>query len=280
MTLKELIDALTVGRKIHISIDDISGVISYDELKIPYNNRIHDTAFCNHAKGRNALNSFCFTYKFRINNFAAQFKRPLCGECPLGISEVVYPVVRQNKTLCIIYIGNVCRDESKMEIAIRKAYEKVGYPPESQIKLISSCEKGEVRQYLKIAKLIADFILEKAPENLERDTHWAIKRAIEFVNEYYMQDIHLNQIAEVCHINEKYLGRIFKQKTGSSFREYLTEQRFKQVENKLKFGDESITDIALSCGFEEITYFNHLFKRTYGISPTEFRKQNRYANKD
>ena len=279
MTLKEIIDALTVGRKIHISIDDISGVLSYNKLKLPYKNLIHDTAFCNHIKNCVTTNTVCFTNKMRTTKFAARVKRSFYGECLFGVSEIVYPVVRQNKTLCVIYVGNICRNESKMEIAIHKAYEKVGYPlPESQIKFISTCEKGEVEQYLKMAKLIADFILEEAPENISCDTHWAIKRAIEFVNEYYTQDIHLNQIAEICHINAKYLGRIFKQKTGLSFREYLTEQRFTHVKKKLKSGNESITDIALSCGFEEITYFNHLFKQIHGISPTEYRKKNRYSN--
>ncbi|MGN0494231.1 MAG: helix-turn-helix domain-containing protein [Acutalibacteraceae bacterium] len=279
MTLKELLDALTVGRKIHICIEDVSGVMSEGELNIPYHNRIHDTVFCNHAKGSGALNSYCFSGKWRVSSLAARVKRPFCGECPFGISEMVYPVVRQNKTLCIIHIGNICRDEHKTEIAIRKIYEKAGYSPEKHIKLISSCESGEAKQYLSVAKLIADYILEKAPEKLGGDTHWAIKRTIEFVNEYYMQDIHLSQIADACHINEKYLGRIFKQKTGLSFRQYLTEQRFKQVEKRLKSGEESITEIALSCGFEEITYFNHLFKRTYGISPSEYREQNKASNK-
>ena len=134
--------------------------------------------------------------------------------------------------------------------------------------------KRRGKAVLKCNKADCDYILKKGPEKLGGDTHWAIKRTIEFVNEYYMQDIHLCQIADACHINEKYLGRIFKQKTGLSFRQYLTEQRFKQVEKRLKSSNESITDIALSCGFEEITYFNHLFKRTYGISPTEYREKN------
>lgn len=275
MTLKELLDALTVERKIHISIDDVSGVLSDSSLALPYHNRIHDTAFCNHAKGCSALNSVCFNSKWRVSSFAGRVKRPFCGKCPFGISEVVYPVVRQNKTLCIIYIGNLCHDEYAAEAAIRRICEKTGYPPEKPIKLLSTCQKGDAKAYVSVAELIAGYILEKAPDKLCGDTHWAVKRTIEFANEYFMQDIHLHQIADVCHMNEKYLGRIFKQRTGSSFREYLTSLRFKQVEARLKTTDESVTEIALSCGFEEITYFNHLFKRTYGISPTEYREQNR-----
>lgn len=279
MTLNELIEALSIGRKIHISIEDVSGVLSDGELAVKQSNKIHNTAFCNHAKGSNFLNKICFTGKWRVGNFAARVKRPFCGECPFGISEVVYPVVRDNKVLCIIYIGNICRDRLKTESAIKKIYEKEGISPDRHISLLDTCEMGEAKPYLKAAKLLGDFISEKAPQKPDTDIHWAVRRTLDFVNEYYMQDIHLNQIASACYMNEKYLGRIFKEKTGLSFRAYLTEQRFKQVLKKLKSGNESITEIALSCGFGEITYFNHLFKQTYGVSPTEYREQNKASRK-
>ena len=279
MTLNELIEALSIGRKIHISIEDVSGVLSDGQLTVKLSNKIHDTAFCNHAKDSNPLNKICFSDKWRVGNFAARVKHPFCGECPFGISEVVYPVVRDNRVLCIIYLGNICRDRCKTEAAIKRIYEKAGGSPDSHISLLSTCEMGEAKPYLKVAKLIGDFISEKAPQKPDTDIHWAVRRTLDFVNEYYMQDIHLHQIASACHMNEKYLGRIFKEQTGLSFRAHLAEQRFKQVEKKLKAGNESITEIALSCGFDEITYFNHLFKQTYGISPTEYREQNKACNK-
>ena len=84
--------------------------------------------------------------------------------------------------------------------------------------------------------------------------------------------IKLSDIAQKFHYNEKYLGRLFKQKAGKSINEYIIEQRLYIAEEKLKTTQDSILNIAVSSGFLDATYFNRIFKQKHGCTPSQYRK--------
>ena len=56
-----------------------------------------------------------------------------------------------------------------------------------------------------------------------------------------------------------------------SFARYVNEKRLEEAEKQLRESDKSILEIALDCGFENVTYFNRLFKRKHGIPPGKYR---------
>ena len=65
--------------------------------------------------------------------------------------------------------------------------------------------------------------------------------------------------------------KFFKGHMGISFIEYLNDYRLTMAERMLRFSDASILGIAESCGFENLSYFNRIFKRKYGQSPGKWR---------
>ena len=54
---------------------------------------------------------------------------------------------------------------------------------------------------------------------------------------------------------------------------YLLEFRVNQAKNLLVSGDEAVVEIALACGFESASYFNRVFRRCVGMTPSEFRRR-------
>ena len=60
--------------------------------------------------------------------------------------------------------------------------------------------------------------------------------------------------------------------TGKGFREYLTELRLTDAASLLRYSELSVTEIAYSVGFCESNYFSNVFKKQYGISPKDYRK--------
>ena len=101
-----------------------------------------------------------------------------------------------------------------------------------------------------------------------------VKRAIHFINNNYDQDMNLNRIAQHLNINPSYLSRHFKKKLGVNITEFITTKRVFAAKNLLISTDGNVTEIALAVGFQNISYFNVVFKKHTGSSPTAFRKHN------
>ena len=67
--------------------------------------------------------------------------------------------------------------------------------------------------------------------------------------------------------------KFFKQHMGTGFIEYLNDYRLTMAERLLKSSDSSVLEIAEQSGFDNLSYFNRIFKRKYGMSPGKWRTQ-------
>ncbi len=99
-----------------------------------------------------------------------------------------------------------------------------------------------------------------------------LSEAFKFIEENYMNDISLADVAKVVGFSEYYFSRIFKSITEKSFSHYLNEFRIKQAEVYLTKPAMSMADIAYSSGFNSIVTFNRAFKAVKGCSPSTYRK--------
>jgi AraC-like DNA-binding protein len=66
--------------------------------------------------------------------------------------------------------------------------------------------------------------------------------------------------------------RYFRDTMGTSFIDYLKDYRLAMAARLLSASDASILEIAEDVGFESLSYFNRAFKKRYGMTPTQFRK--------
>lgn len=96
-----------------------------------------------------------------------------------------------------------------------------------------------------------------------------------FVQENYAQPIRLRDVAQLVYLEDSYFCRQFKKHTGFGFQEYLTQLRLQAATNLLTETELSVNAIAEQCGFSGGNYFGDVFKRTYGISPVQYRKQSK-----
>ena len=91
------------------------------------------------------------------------------------------------------------------------------------------------------------------------------------MNEYLR--VVLDDILEPFHFNKSYLCRRFRQYTGYTMTEYLNKIRLQQAAFQLQYTDNTILSVCNNVGFSSVSYFNKLFKQTYGTSPKAFRKK-------
>ena len=88
-----------------------------------------------------------------------------------------------------------------------------------------------------------------------------------------MEKISIADIAEVAGFSESHFMRYFKETMGTSFIDYLREYRLTMAARLLLASDASILSISEEVGFDNLSYFNRAFKKEYGMTPSQYRKQ-------
>ena len=88
----------------------------------------------------------------------------------------------------------------------------------------------------------------------------------------YDKPISLEMVSATVNRSDAYVSYFFKNMTGKTPIEYLNEYRVEKACHKLRTTDASVTDIAFSCGFSDLSYFIKVFKNKVGVSPGKYRK--------
>lgn len=101
--------------------------------------------------------------------------------------------------------------------------------------------------------------------------HDVIKKALLYISEHFNSQLTLEDVAAHVHLHPSYFSTLFKQMTGSSFKEYLNMVRIEESKRLLSNTDFSIIDIAVAVGFEDQSYFSKVFKKYTGLTPKQFR---------
>lgn len=103
-------------------------------------------------------------------------------------------------------------------------------------------------------------------------TNEIIQDAAKYIAANFDKQIPLNDVADKFCMSSSYFSKKFKQITGFGFKEYLTNLRIREASKLLIETDKSITEIAISCGFNDSNYFGDAFRRIKGQSPNKYRK--------
>lgn len=100
-----------------------------------------------------------------------------------------------------------------------------------------------------------------------------MKELLDFVENHYGEKISVEDAAGICCYSSSHFMKYFKQYMGVSFVEYLNGYRLFQAAMQLLSAETSVTAVAQSCGFDNLSYFNRLFRQKYGCTPGEYRRR-------
>lgn len=99
-----------------------------------------------------------------------------------------------------------------------------------------------------------------------------IEKVMDYINKNFDRTISLAEVAKLSNMTEVSFSRFFKQRTGISFTDSLTEVRLGHASRKLIDTTQTISEIAFHCGFNNMSNFNRIFKNKKSCTPKEFRE--------
>lgn len=106
-----------------------------------------------------------------------------------------------------------------------------------------------------------------------------IQEAVRYMRENYAsEEISLQSVASVVNVSASHFSTIFKQETGQNFVEFLTTLRMDKARELLTCTAMRTSDVGYEVGYKDPHYFSYIFKKEQGVSPREYRAQQREGN--
>lgn len=100
-----------------------------------------------------------------------------------------------------------------------------------------------------------------------------IKTMLLYIDEHYKDDLNVSILSESAEISESEAMRCFHNMLGTTPIQYVKYYRIRKAAELLKVSDDKIVDIAIDCGFQDMSYFAKTFRETRGITPTDYREK-------
>lgn len=109
-------------------------------------------------------------------------------------------------------------------------------------------------------------------KNIQDEESKPIRDAKKYIHDNFNKHISLENVSDHIGFNAAYFSTLFKKETGKNFLEYVTELRIQKAKNYLMQTNYDIAEVASAVSYNDLKYFSKLFKKTTGLSPSEFRK--------
>jgi AraC family transcriptional regulator of adaptative response / methylphosphotriester-DNA alkyltransferase methyltransferase len=97
----------------------------------------------------------------------------------------------------------------------------------------------------------------------------------QYIDHHYKESLTLPSLADQCHGSPYHLQRTFKRVMGMTPNQYIQQVRLNKGVELLRLTNQPVAEVALTVGIPNVPYFVTLFKRFTGLTPSEFRYQNR-----
>lgn len=100
----------------------------------------------------------------------------------------------------------------------------------------------------------------------------ALRNALSFIEDNYANRVTLDDLARAAGMNRKYFCTLFHAMTGRTPIDYLNVYRVEMARGRLLYSEDSVTQVALACGYNDVSYFTKMFHRYTGTTPLNYRR--------
>jgi len=251
---------------------------------------VHNNSYCMQIKSNRILWDRCIRYKECIFKKLENNISTLYGMCHAGIEEYVVPVLYKGNIIAIIHAGSFCTNEDKSRKRIKKISRKYKISEKSLLSTYFASVKkvkpneNEITTLLNVAAVCISSIysyiepmINDVHENskAEHKENYVLMHIIEYIKQNYRSDITINDISRFCHCSRSYISHIFTKNMNQNINSFINSLRIEEAKVYLINTNLSIKIISDRVGFNDPNYFSKVFTSFTGLSPKEYRKQNK-----
>nr|WP_246427892.1 AraC family transcriptional regulator [Paenibacillus phyllosphaerae] len=141
-------------------------------------------------------------------------------------------------------------------------------------------EIDRFRNHIRFQELFYTLFQQELLEQpVKTDTRAAVERSIELLHRAYQEELTVERLAKEANIGRWQYTNLFKQLTGKSPIDYLTDIRIQRAKELLLTSDCKLREIAVLVGYRDEYYFNRRFRQTVGVSPKRYIQSMRQSLK-
>ncbi|MCR4568680.1 MAG: response regulator [Pseudobutyrivibrio sp.] len=152
--------------------------------------------------------------------------------------------------------------------------KRLSYEPDAVLSsdVRNQIEKVDSESVIPLVREMLAVAISKRKNEVGKQSRSQLSAAMKYVDEHYSDsNLTLNQVAKEVNISPSYLSAMFSRENKTTFVEYMTAKRMEAAKAMLRNTGDKTQDIADKVGYKDSHYFSYIFKKTYGISPKEFR---------
>lgn len=188
-----------------------------------------------------------------------------------GIGVVAENALKQMEYLCVSSVMLVSRAAIRGGMNPEEAYDLSDIYLRKLEKCKTVKEMGIVG-----AKMQLDYTERVRAAKERRKGNIYVEKCKDYIGIHLRQHFQIQELAEDIGVNRSYLSRVFTEQEGMSIRDYIAKERCSHAANMLCYTDYSISIIAEYFCFATQSHFGKQFKKIYGMTPNEYRRDNRY----
>lgn len=123
---------------------------------------------------------------------------------------------------------------------------------------------------IELSEVISEIFKETKEESMTVSKQF--QDILKFIDDHLSREITLGHIADHVYLNPQYVGQLFKSELGTTFTEYITEERLKRAKKLLKETNFKVYEVAQLSGYKSPKHFMTVFKQETGMTPKGFRE--------
>lgn len=230
---------------------------SLASMILPYN--CHTNAYCVMVK--NANHNKCLINQKNILA-KCQSKKSFCNTCHAEVNEYIYPICIDDDAVGFIAVSGYRRENPTECNILNYDLWKSVLGREIPLKM---CDSVIPPLCVMLECALQMYLMENGDE---------YNQILQFLYEYHT-NITLSDLTKHFNRSKSHISHMFKKENGMTIRAYCNKLKLEDAKKLLLKTDIPVTEIALNVGFNDTSYFIHLFKNKFGISPLKYRKTNK-----
>ena len=255
------------GFRVSLHGADYSEIAAYPELK-------HE--FCRTLQKNRAELEKCIACDKQSCKAALSIKDTHIYKCRFGMTEAISPLYNFGILTGFLVMGQVHEDKNAFLPTVRQTSERLGDPTLiSCFEAIPTINGNMVKAYTKVLAICAQYLTMSNAISTERPTISQLVK--KYVYDNYQNKISITDICEHIGCSKSTLMTSFKNETGMTVNDYITDFRLNEAVRMMGIGKMSIGEIAIKAGFSDQSYFSKVFSAKFHQSPREYIARRGYA---